>query len=70
MQWQGAVPDRLTHSAMISAYEKGKRPKQAVLVFHAMQCQQNHLQCKGLGLTQDGIGRFAGGNQGLAYAAC
>jgi len=37
MKWQCVVPDIITYDALVSAYEKGKQPEQALELFEAMK---------------------------------
>ena len=39
MQQEGAIPNVITYSTLISACEKGKQPERALEVFQAMQEQ-------------------------------
>ena len=47
MRQQGVEPDDITYSAVISACEKGKQPKQALNALAAMWLNGNQIQyCK------------------------
>ena len=66
MQQQGAMPDVITYTALVSASAKGKQPERALEVFEAMElsahvsinaaigaCEKGKLQEEALGLLQE-----------------